>query len=79
MKPFHTTLSAYCYLVAHRVGKTNDFVSVIISMTAHIYGRSKSKRRAEKMKHCVEQVMKQEENSVILYKLWHLLLPISWQ
>lgn len=41
----------------------NDFVSAIISMAARTYGGSKSKRRAEKMKHCMEQVMKQEENS----------------
>jgi putative resolvase len=39
----------------------DDFVSVIISMAARIYGRRQSKRRAEKIKQCVEQVMKEEE------------------
>ena len=39
----------------------DDFVSVITSMAARIYGRRQSKRRAEKMKQCVEQAMKEEE------------------
>ncbi|SRR5579885_80568 len=39
----------------------DDFVAVITSMAARIYGRRNSKRRAEKIKHCVEQVMQQEE------------------
>ena len=39
----------------------DDFVSVITSMAARIYGRRQSKRHAEKIKHCVEQVMKEEE------------------
>jgi putative resolvase len=39
----------------------DDFVSVITSMAARIYGRRQSKRRAEKIKHCVEQVMQQEK------------------
>ena len=39
----------------------DDFVSVITSMAARIYGRRQSKRRAEKIKQCVEQVMKEEE------------------
>ena len=39
----------------------DDFVSVITSMAARIYGRRQSKRRAEKIKHCVEQVMKEED------------------
>lgn len=39
----------------------DDFVSVIISMSARIYGRRQSKRRAEKIKQCVESVMQQEE------------------
>jgi predicted site-specific integrase-resolvase len=34
----------------------NDFVSIITSMAARIYGR----RKAEQIKQCVEQVMKQE-------------------
>jgi len=39
----------------------DDFVSVITSMAARIYGRRQSKRRAEKIKQCVEQAMKEEE------------------
>ena len=38
----------------------NDFVSVITSMAARMYGRRNSRRKAEHIKHCVEQVMKQE-------------------
>jgi putative resolvase len=38
----------------------NDFVSIITSMAARIYGRRKSRRKAEQSKQCVEQVMKQE-------------------
>jgi putative resolvase len=38
----------------------DDLVSVITSMAARIYGRRQSKRRAEKIKHCVEQAMKAE-------------------
>jgi putative resolvase len=38
-----------------------DFVSVITSMAARIYGRRQSKRRAEKIKVCVESVMRSEE------------------
>lgn len=38
----------------------DDFVSVITSMAARIYGRRQSKRRAEKIKQCVESVMKEE-------------------
>src|SRR3989441_10086962 len=41
----------------------DDFVSVITGMAARIYGRRQSKRRAEKIKHCVEQVMKEEEQT----------------
>ena len=41
----------------------NDFVSIITSMAARIYGRRGSKRRAERMKHCVEQVMKAEDEA----------------
>jgi predicted site-specific integrase-resolvase len=39
----------------------NDFVSLITSMAARIYGRRGSRRRAERIKQCVEAVMKQEE------------------
>ena len=38
----------------------DDFVSVITSMAARIYGHRQSKRRAEQIKHCVEQAMKEE-------------------
>jgi len=40
----------------------DDFVSVMTSMAARIYGRRPSKRRAEKIKQCVEQAMKEEES-----------------
>jgi putative resolvase len=39
----------------------NDFVSIITSIAARMYGRRGSKRRAERIKHCVEQVMKSED------------------
>jgi putative resolvase len=39
----------------------DDFVSVITSMAARIYGRRQSKRRAEKIKQCVEQAMTEED------------------
>ena len=39
----------------------DDFVAVITSMSARIYGRRLSKRRAEKIKQCVESVMQSEE------------------
>lgn len=38
----------------------DDYVAVITSMAARIYGRRQSKRRAEKIKHCVENVMQEE-------------------
>jgi len=38
-----------------------DFVSLIMSMAARIYGRRGSRRRAERIKQCVEAVMKQEQ------------------
>jgi len=38
-----------------------DFIAVITSMASRIYGRRHSKERAEKIKQCVEQVMKQED------------------
>lgn len=40
----------------------DDFVSVITSMAARIYGRRQSKRRAEKIKACVESVMRSEDD-----------------
>jgi putative resolvase len=39
----------------------SDFVSIITSMAARIYGRRGSRRRAERIKQCVEQVMKAED------------------
>jgi predicted site-specific integrase-resolvase len=39
----------------------DDFVSVITSMVARIYGRRNSKRRAEQIKQCIEKHM-QESN-----------------
>ncbi len=39
----------------------NDFMSIITSMAARIYGKRGSKRRAERIKQCVEQVMKSED------------------
>jgi len=39
----------------------NDFVSIITSMAARIYGKRGSKRRAERIKQCVEQLMKSED------------------
>ncbi len=41
----------------------DDFSAVITSMASRIYGRRYSKERAEKIKQCVEQVMKQEEDA----------------
>jgi len=38
-----------------------DFVRVITSMSARIYGRRQSKRRAEKIKQCVESIMQSED------------------
>jgi putative resolvase len=38
----------------------DDFVAVITSMAARIYGRRNSKRRAEKVQKCIENVMKEE-------------------
>ena len=38
----------------------DDFVAVITSMAARIYGRRNSKRRAERIKACIEQVMQSE-------------------
>ncbi len=41
----------------------DDFIAVITSMVSRIYGHRTSKRRAEKIKQCVEQVMTQEEQA----------------
>ena len=41
----------------------DDFIAVITSMASRIYGRRTSKRRAEKIKQCVEQAMKGEEEA----------------
>jgi putative resolvase len=41
----------------------NDFISIITSMAARMYGRRGSKRRAERIKQCVEQVMKEEDQA----------------
>ncbi len=38
----------------------DDFVAVITSMAARIYGRRNSKRRAEQIKACIEQAMQSE-------------------
>lgn len=39
----------------------SDFVSIITSLAARIYGRRGSRRKAERIKQCVEQVMKAED------------------
>jgi len=39
----------------------DDFVSVITSMAARIYGRRKSRRRAEQIKACIERAMQSED------------------
>jgi putative resolvase len=41
-------------------GLVDDFVAVITSMAARIYGRRNSKRRAERIRACVERVMQSE-------------------
>lgn len=41
----------------------DDFVSVITSMAARIYGRRNSTNRAQKIKNYVEQVMNEEEDN----------------
>ena len=40
----------------------DDFVAVITSMAARLYGRPQSKRRAERIKHYVEEVMREEKD-----------------
>jgi predicted site-specific integrase-resolvase len=42
-------------------GLVDDFVAVITSMAARISGRRHSKRRAERIRACVEQVMQSSE------------------
>ena len=42
-------------------GLVNDSVRIITSMAARMYGRRGSKRRAERIAQCVEQVMKSED------------------
>jgi putative resolvase len=39
----------------------SDFVSILTSMAAQIYGRRGSRRKAERIQHCVEQVMQAED------------------
>ncbi len=39
----------------------DDFIAVITNMASRIYGRRTSKRRAEKIKQCVEHAMKEED------------------
>jgi putative resolvase len=41
-------------------GLVDDFVAVITSMAARLYGRRNSKRRAERIRACVEHVMHSE-------------------
>jgi putative resolvase len=43
-------------------GLVDDFVAVITSMAARIYGRRNSKRRAAQIKACVERVMQRGED-----------------
>ncbi|HEY4032412.1 MAG TPA: IS607 family transposase [Ktedonobacteraceae bacterium] len=40
----------------------DDFVALITSLAARIYGRSNSKRRAEQVKKCIECAMQEEIN-----------------
>jgi len=39
----------------------NDCVSIITSMAVRIYGRRGSRRKAQRIKQCEEQVMKAED------------------
>ena len=41
-------------------GLVDDFVAVLTSMAARIYGRRNSKRRAQRIRACVEHVMQTE-------------------
>ena len=38
----------------------DDFIAIITNMASRIYGRRASKKRAEKIKQCVDQAMKEE-------------------
>ena len=40
-----------------------DFIAVITSMASRISGRTPSKRRAEKIKQCIEHAMKAEDEA----------------
>jgi transposase/predicted site-specific integrase-resolvase len=42
-------------------GLVDDFIAVITSMAARIYGRRNSKRRAERIRACVEHVLQSED------------------
>ena len=42
----------------------DDFIAIITSMAARIYGRRNSRRKAERVKRCVESVMQVLENGV---------------
>jgi putative resolvase len=42
-------------------GLVDDFVAVITSMAARLYGRRNSKRRAERIRACVEHAMQSED------------------
>ena len=44
-------------------GLVDDFVAVITSMAARLYGRRNSKRRAEQVKACIEHVMRTEADA----------------
>jgi putative resolvase len=44
-------------------GLVDDFVAVITSMAARIYGRRKAKRRAAKIQACVKQCIEQAETA----------------
>jgi putative resolvase len=44
-------------------GLVDDFMAVITSMAAHLYGRRNSKRRAEQVKACIEHVMQNEADA----------------
>ena len=41
----------------------DDLMSVMTSMAARLYGRGQSKRLASKIKQCIEQAMKEEDDT----------------
>jgi putative resolvase len=43
-------------------GLEEDFVAVITSMAARIYGRRNSRQRAEQVKTCIEHALRSEAN-----------------